>query len=235
MTTINGLLDRGKMFVLSGAHFEAMLDFGAAAEGQPRRRLLDIGAGDGGVTAKLARLVPPAGVHVTETSPTMRYRLWRRGYTCLGVEGWGRSHLPPGERYDIISCLNVLDRCDEPITLLAQMRDSLVPVSGRLLLALVLPFAPFVEEGARRRMPSEHIQLRGRTPEENINELQRDILAPLGLEIVSLARTPYLCEGDAIEPYYLLHDYVLCLASDGSAPMPVGAWPRRTQPGDRSD
>jgi SAM-dependent methyltransferase len=79
--------------------------------------------------------------------------------------------------FDVVSCLNVLDRCPAPKTLLRQIRDILRPETGRLgsahclltwqrltdicacracracravgvlLLAVVLPFCPFVESG----------------------------------------------------------------------------------------
>ena len=49
--------------------------------------------------------------------------------------------------YDVISCLNVLDRCDKPLTLLRHIRNSLVSTSGRAVVAVVLPFSPYVEFG----------------------------------------------------------------------------------------
>lgn len=50
------------------------------------------------------------------------------------------------EKYDVISCLNLLDRCDTPLELLQQIKSSLEP-DGRVLLALVLPFSAYVESG----------------------------------------------------------------------------------------
>lgn len=54
---------------------------------------------------------------------------------------------------DGIALLNVLDRCDTPFTLLAQLRAMLRPGSGRLILAVVIPFRPFVEDGKTHRAP----------------------------------------------------------------------------------
>lgn len=48
-------------------------------------------------------------------------------------------------QYDVISCLNVLDRCSHPIDLLMKIKQRLVPVSGRVILAVVFPFHPYVE------------------------------------------------------------------------------------------
>ena len=46
--------------------------------------------------------------------------------------------LPEGQ-FDLIACLNVLDRCSKPSDLLHDIKKRLVPVSGRLVLAVVLP------------------------------------------------------------------------------------------------
>lgn len=60
----------------------------------------------------------------------------------LDVDQWS-----VGRQYDVISCLNLLDRCDNPLNILAMIRSALRPDSGRLVLALVLPFNPYVEFG----------------------------------------------------------------------------------------
>jgi SAM-dependent methyltransferase len=44
----------------------------------------------------------------------------------------------------VISALNLLDRCDRPVTLLRQIKRALKP-GGKLVIALVLPFRPYVE------------------------------------------------------------------------------------------
>lgn len=61
----------------------------------------------------------------------------------LGIDEWQQT----GFQYDVISCLNLLDRCDDPLHLLRDIRRSLVPDTGRLILAAVLPFQPYVEVG----------------------------------------------------------------------------------------
>ena len=61
----------------------------------------------------------------------------------LGIDKWHseqRRHY-----YDVISCLNLLDRCDRPLTLLRHVRASLRPGSGRAVVAVVLPYKPYVE------------------------------------------------------------------------------------------
>jgi hypothetical protein len=74
---------------------------------------------------------------------------------CLGLEDWHifrPSMRNPNQRFplasfDVISCLNVLDRCERPLTLLSQMRDCIPVDVGRIIVALVLPYKPFVELG----------------------------------------------------------------------------------------
>lgn len=61
----------------------------------------------------------------------------------LSIDEWHQN----GFKYDVISCLNLLDRCDDPLLLLRDIRRSLVPLTGRLILAVVLPFQPYVEVG----------------------------------------------------------------------------------------
>ena len=59
----------------------------------------------------------------------------------LGIYAWHSN----GRHYDVISCLNLLDRCDKPLTLLRHVRESLRPGSGRAVVAMVLPYKPYVE------------------------------------------------------------------------------------------
>ena len=60
--------------------------------------------------------------------------------------------------FDCISCLNVLDRCDKPVSLLKGFSTLLKP-NGVLLLAVVLPFESFVEDGSGQRKPTEKIKV----------------------------------------------------------------------------
>jgi len=58
------------------------------------------------------------------------------------VETWPEA----GIKFDVITCLNLLDRCDKPLSLLRELKASLSP-GGRVVVALVLPFNPYVETG----------------------------------------------------------------------------------------
>ncbi|XP_060140932.1 protein-L-histidine N-pros-methyltransferase isoform X2 [Globicephala melas] len=139
-TSINGLLGRGSMFVFSPDQFQRLLKINPDWK---THRLLDLGAGDGEVT----KIMSPhfEEIYATELSETMIWQLQKKKYRVLGINEWQNT----GFQYDVISCLNLLDRCDQPLTLLKDIRSVLEPTRGRVILALVLPFHPYVENGSR--------------------------------------------------------------------------------------
>ena len=62
-------------------------------------------------------------------------------FRILGVDEWNNGT----RQFDVIACLNLLDRCDKPVTLLHDMKKALNPDTGRIIVAVVLPFKPYVE------------------------------------------------------------------------------------------
>lgn len=201
-TSINGFLGRGSMFVFSEDQFRKLLQINPDWKGE---RLLDLGAGDGGVTEVMASHFRE--VYATEVSPPMRWQLQRKNYKLLEINEWHKT----GFQYDVISCLNLLDRCDEPVQLLTTIKKSLVPGSGRLILAVVLPFQPFVETRGKWVRPAEHIHVKGKTWEDQVTNLSDDLFQKVGFEVEAVTRLPYLCEGDMSQDYYVLDDAVFVL------------------------
>ncbi len=197
----NGLIGRGRMFVYSTSQFKTLLDIESHEE-SPFTTLLDIGAGDGSVTNRMSSLFK--NVYVTELSSTMQWRLSTYGYTVLDTDHWGNV------TFDVITCLNVLDRCEKPLTLLKQIRDHLNRKTGRLIISLVLPFKPYFEYNTNH-CPNESLQIEGHLPEEQINSLILNIFQPLGFHLKKFTRLPYLCEGDIERSYYFLFDYLFVL------------------------
>ncbi|XP_076671683.1 protein-L-histidine N-pros-methyltransferase isoform X2 [Andrena cerasifolii] len=113
--------------------------------------------------------------------------------------------------FNVILCLNLLDRCDRPNTLLRHLKSSLSP-GGRLVVALVLPFSPYVEIGERGdHKPSEYLPVKGNGLEGQIASLVDRVFAPLGLKCLVWSKLPYLCEGDLGQAYYFLDDVVFLL------------------------
>jgi len=216
------------MHVLSTAQARLLL----RADGPPAGVLLDVGAGDGGVTSRLAPLFEH--VVATEVSAPMVRRLRGRGFAAAlhtaEVSAGGLAAAAAAEGgalpavqealaggFDCVALLNVLDRCDAPLTLLRQLRALLRPGGGRLLLAVVLPFRPFVEEGTQRKPPAEALGL----PPDASFELSLSrlwaVLRPLGFALEAVARAPYLSDGDTNSPVYSLDDAVLVLRADDNA------------------
>ncbi|XP_044761320.1 protein-L-histidine N-pros-methyltransferase [Coccinella septempunctata] len=199
-TSINGWLRRGSMFVVSSSQFLKLLK----SDGDWHRdTIIDLGAGDGGVTAHIAPFF--SKVYATEVSNTMRNLLRSRGYNVLEVETWDMDG-----KYDMIACLNLLDRCNTPLQLLKQIRQALNP-DGLLFLALVLPFSAYVEIGSENHKPEELLPIVGKTFEEQIASVVKDVFQPSGFSVESWSRVPYLCEGDLRQSYYWLDDAVFIL------------------------
>lgn len=223
-TTAHGFVGCGVMFVYSTEQICRLLRPPQAPLSAPLssacqfESLLDIGAGEGGVTAKMAPLFKK--VYATEFSASMRWRLRRRGYEVLPHEDPfhfnGPTQLLERRYFDVIACNNVLDRADMPRTLLREMRDSLKP-NGLLVLAVVLPWCPFVEDGTRQRRPTEALPMqggeccKGACFEQSMCKLVENVLVPMGFELVRWTRLPYLCEGNLRIEYALLNDAVFIL------------------------
>ena len=168
--------------------------------------LLDLGAGDGKVTSVMANYYQK--VYVTEMSSVMRKLLAKNGYFVLEIDEWHQN----GLTYDLISCLNLLDRCDKPLTMLSQMKSCLKPESGRIILGLVLPFSQYVESNVKSdHKPSEIISMEGDCFESQMNSLKNNVLTPNGLIIERWTKLPYLCEGDLDLTFYWLYDVVMVL------------------------
>lgn len=167
--------------------------------GPTTRALLDVGAGDGAVTQQLAPLF--STVHVTEASWVLRRKLSRRGFSVHGID-LSLSPLP-NERFDVISCLNVIDRCARPRSLLTHLHAMLQP-QGRLLLSVPLPLRPHVHVGARTADPEESLPRSDDQWELDATSLADELLQPLGFDVERLARAPYLSRGDASSPLYVL-------------------------------
>lgn len=202
-TSANGLLSRGSMFVFSSSQFKMLLDLD---ESNPLDNILDLGAGDGSVTQRFAQYYK--NVYCTEKSSTMVWRLGQRGFKTLEADDWHSS----GHMFDTITCLNLLDRCDNPLDLLKLMHTRLKPGSGRLVVALVLPLNPYVEFGeSNDKKPKQRLEVKGKSFEEQVDSAMKDVFQPAGYELVKFSKVPYLCEGDMQHSYYLLHDAVFVL------------------------
>jgi SAM-dependent methyltransferase len=207
----NALLGMYPVFLLSTPQAQQLLE-AARPGGVAAARLLDIGAGSGDVTTRLAPLVDH--IECTEASRFMARRLRRRGLDCwhgrVG-EGAAGDPLASAARHDVIALLNVVDRASKPRSLLASVARRLPP-GGLLLLATPLPYDPFYYAGAATLAPEEKLAVTAERWEDATLELWQNELEPLGLELRALTRLPYLSGGDRQHPAYVLDDVVLVCA-----------------------
>ena len=194
----NGLLGTYPMHLLSTAQWQALLGE------RPGGSLLDVGAGSGDITEQLAPLFDR--ISTTETSWGMARRLRQRGLGCVRTDVASQG-VPDGP-HAVIACLNVLDRCARPLTLLCRLHAGLEP-RGRLLLSMPLPYAPFVYDGPYSVIPQERLPIDESGWEQGAASLVREVLAPLSFETEALSRAPYLSVGDATHPHYVLDAVIL--------------------------
>jgi SAM-dependent methyltransferase len=174
--------------------------------------MLDIGAGDGKITLRLAQSLLQLNngimlnVYATETSYIMKDRLREKNMSVINdIRELSDVHL--------ISCLNVLDRCVDPKALLTDIYHSLHP-SGRALLALVLPYNHYVER-TNSHLPVDpllsHWPNRTLPFNEEINSFFEQ-LESMGFRIEAFTKAGYLCEGDIRQSFYWLIDILVIVS-----------------------
>jgi hypothetical protein len=152
-------------------------------------------------------------------------RLRQRGFVATGDP----SALFDGQlgrgAFDLVLFLNVLDRASRPMSMLRALKALVKPGTGRILIAVVLPWCPFVERGAKQASPEEELPMQGglcregATFERSLALLAQRVLLPMGFEIEAWSRVPYISEGDSSQDLYFLDDALLLLKvpASGSA------------------
>lgn len=211
-TSVNGLLKRGSMFVFSGSQFSLLYDEIASIKSDSNSILLDLGSGDGCVTSIMAQHFHQT--YCTEVSPVMKKILLKNGYKLLDADKWAENDLS----FDLISCLNLLDRCEKPMTTMKLMRRKVKP-NGRVLIAIVLPLNQFVE-ASTDHIPKEILPLTGADLEEQVESFIKEVVQPNGFDLVSWTKLPYLSEGDLELSYYWLIDILFLLRPNSSITSP---------------
>uniref|UniRef100_A0A1I7YX74 Methyltransferase-like protein 9 n=1 Tax=Steinernema glaseri TaxID=37863 RepID=A0A1I7YX74_9BILA len=212
-TNINGFLNRGGMFLFSREQMKDFLDIPDDWI-KADKMILDLGAGDGGVTSVLNEFY--AKVHVTEMSKVMQWRLQQKGFTVIPADTWANTH----HKYNLVTALNLLDRHFNPSLLLSELHKKTTESNCLLMIAVVLPVRQYVEfnPSSRSTRADSAIGVKGRTFEEHANSLVKDVFEPAGFELVRWTRVPYLCEGDINRAFYKLDDAVFLLRPVGNPP-----------------
>ena len=124
-----------------------------------KRRLLDIGAGTGGITLQLAPLFEEVP-HCTEVSAASVRRMSSRGLNSLQGGDPVAALEPTGlgeSDFDVITIFNVLDRAPQPLTLLRQSRK-LLSDDGRVVVAVALPFNPYVVPLTKNPFQTQNVE-----------------------------------------------------------------------------
>jgi SAM-dependent methyltransferase len=170
-------------------------------------RLLDVGAGAGYVTAQAAPLFQE--VVCTETSSALAKRLAKRGFR-VHPQDLSRVPLAGEPPFDVIACLNVLDRTPRPRSLLTHLRGLLAP-GGRLVVAMPLPVRAHVHVAGATISADEPLPATEQSFEGALVELSELLFEAHGFAIERIARVPYLSRGDARSPLYVLDDAVWVL------------------------
>eukprot|EP00301_Raphidiophrys_heterophryoidea_P002332 c11085_g1_i2.p1 GENE.c11085_g1_i2~~c11085_g1_i2.p1 ORF type:complete len:228 (-),score=60.40 c11085_g1_i2:288-971(-) len=209
------------MFVVSANHFSQLLGIHARSllcpVPGPPRKLLDVGAGDGGVTERIQSFFDE--VYATEVSQYMCQRLRKKGFRVIETDSLDPSRLGEAAEggFDVVTCFNVLDRCNTPLAMLRELAALARPRDGIVVLAVVLPWCPFVEDGTQQKAPVEQLDLPPGCPcqgvsrmpfEQCVSLFEARVLRECGLYLEHVARCPYLCKGDAYNPFYSLDDAV---------------------------
>lgn len=222
-TDVNGMLKRSSMYILSEEQFQKLLKASGFnieyfMEKYSYISLLDIGAGDGEITCRLADSISQMNenvnlkVYATETSWTMRERLQQKQFVVV-------DKIHDVGSIPLIACLNVLDRCIDPYQIIEDIYNALAP-NGRAIVALVLPYYHYVE------FNSSHMPLRPLLPHwpdkarqftfEAEATIFFEILEQIGFKVEAWTKAPYLCEGDLRQSFYWLVDVVVVLSKKSS-------------------
>lgn len=194
-----GLLNIYAMHLLSTSQWETLI-------GDRRHQtLLDVGAGCGLVTDEIASIFQET--MVTETSKVMTYRLRKKGYKVFSID-LAHQDLPVAKIFDVVTCLNVIDRCARPISLIKRIRN-LLSSNGLLVLAVPLPLNPFTYVRGRTVDQYETLPVFEESWEKSVVSLVENVIQPLGFVVEKVSRVPYLSQGDSYQPLYKLDDVIL--------------------------
>lgn len=195
----HGITASYPMHLLSTAQWRSLV-----AGGQ---RLLDVGAGAGYVTHYARPLFE--SIACTETSKQLARRLRARRFEVIEAD-LGESQHTPEKPYDVIACLNVLDRTPYPRRLLARL-GALCGSSTRLLIAVPVPIAAHVHVRGATISPTERLPDDAQTWEAATLALSRELFVPAGFSVTRIARAPYFSRGDRHAALYALDDAIWVL------------------------
>jgi SAM-dependent methyltransferase len=196
----NGLTNTGQSRVLGTAQWRRLLGAGGS-------RLLDVGAGEGGVTRELGALF--TDVVTTELSPPLARRLRSKGFTCHQCDLASQA-IDDSGNFDVVALQNVIDRTSHPLRLLDRVAQ-LLARGGRVIVTVPVPIEPVVFKGASRFSPAEMLPVGMPDFESTVAALYTEVFEPRGYRIAALARAPYFCDDAVCSPIRVRDDAIFVL------------------------
>lgn len=199
----NGILGSGRMFMFSKNQLRLLFqdlvkNNNISSDIIFFNSLLDIGAGDGLVTDKFKEIVNNNNIICIETASKLIKALEKKGYkTKTDIEG----------EYELISLLNVLDRCEYPITIMKKIHQI---KSKFIIVSIVLPFSGFYQEGTKKYPQKESFCEKYKNFEESVNVISVKF-NELGFDVIRISRVPYLSEGNINREMFFLDTAVFIL------------------------
>ena len=168
--------------------------------------VLDVGAGDGYVT-QVAYYPLFKNIEVTEASAGCIESLKNNPFiTNVHFETSLKKFITTTSAnindkkmntIDLISMLNVLDRCDKPLTMLKDAHACLQNSNGKLIIALTYPHRPFVVEKdvLKAEQAETFDKLDIQTTFEEFIDKTIEHLNNLNFNVNAFSRVPYICVG----------------------------------------
>lgn len=86
------------------------------------------------------------------------------------------------------------------------------PISSFLLFSFLRQWSSFflISDSVDHK-PAEKLGIQGNTFEDQTTDMINNVFKPLGFELVTFSRVPYLSEGDLSTSFYVLHDAIFVL------------------------
>lgn len=191
LTETNAFLGIGQMFLLSSQHLDCLLGEKYHCESH-----LDIGSGDGSITEKFCKFARDQ--FCIEISRGMMITLQSKQFKVFSsIDNIQK------EKFDLITILNVFDRCEKPISLLndcvSRMHENTI-----LMISIVLPFFQYVEKGEIQEKFIEE----GLEWNNSVVQIV-SLLEKHNLNVIYISRLPYLSQGDVYQDYYVLDTVII--------------------------
>lgn len=214
---VNALLRMYPLHLLSEAQWRQILP-----EQDGAGRHLDVGAGNGDLTSCLEPLF--STTLTTESSRGMVRALRRRGFNCQFMSGSDPqrdlSRTLDNATFDVVTCLNVVDRTSRPTTLIRALGQRVSP-GGSLVVAVPLPLQPFYYRRAKTLAPNEPLEVAAGAWEQQCSILAQRLAAELdAFQLTTVARAPYVSGGDRKSRLYVLDDALLVFRRTGGTARP---------------